>query len=388
MNNLKLFSYGLLTGLIIILLYNNYQFKKKIINLERISLNKKQQITNNIDYSRNNAITRAIALTNSAVVGINVIKLKKQLVKTPFSGDPFFNQFFKPKYYNKPVKSVGSGFLISADGYIITNEHVIHNATDHGIIITTTEGKEYNARIIGADEGSDIAVLKIDPENADLPYLEKGSSKNALIGEWVIAFGNPYGLFQYIDKPLITVGVISGLKINFSRSGNHFYEDMIQTDASINPGNSGGPLVNAEGKVIGMNTMVYSNNEDNSGIGFAIPIEKVFMIKDILISEGYVNRNIYWGFILKEQLYLDNNNEKMNGVAVYQIHKGSTAEKAGFKLGDIITAVENYRIDNFKDIKVALLEARDYKVGDEIEFTVLRNGERRKITMKLESKKF
>ncbi len=331
-----------------------------------------------------NAITRAIAKTNSAVVGINVMKLKKQLVRSPFTKDPYFKQFFQPRYLSKPVKSVGSGFLYSEDGYIITNEHVVHNATENGIIVTTTEGKDYQATIIGADEGSDIAVLKIEGNNH--PYLEIEHSKNSLIGEWVIAFGNPYGLFQYIDKPLITVGVISGKKMNFGRSGRHFYEDMIQTDASINPGNSGGPLINANGKIIGLNTMAYSRDGKNSGIGFAIPIEKVFMIKDILIKEGYVDRNIYWGFGLKEDTYeQDSTSGKSIGVKVVQIYQGSTAEKAGFMLNDIITAVENYRIDNFKDIKSALKDDRDYKVGDEIEFSILRDGQNHKITMKLES---
>ena len=171
--------------------------------------------------------------------------------------DPFFEQFFgrrQPRTYRQEVHGLGSGFLISADGYVVTNDHVAGNATK--VIVTTTDGQQYDATVIGSDPVSDVALLKIDGRN--LPHLEFGSSSDVMVGEWAIAFGNPFGLFDINSKPTVTVGVISRSDVNLSPQGNRVYRGMIQTDAAISSGNSGGPLVNALGQVIGMNTIIYS----------------------------------------------------------------------------------------------------------------------------------
>ena len=352
-----------------------------------LPVEKSEVLMPEITFSRENAVTLAVRQVSSGVVGINVIKLSTEYVSSPFLDDPFLNQFFPPSYRNRNIKSVGSGVIYTADGYILTNEHVIHNARE--IVVTTSGGQEYAAQVVGADETSDIAILKIAVKNH--PHVKLGNSDDIIIGEWVIAFGNPYGLFEYNNKPLITVGVISGTNINFGRSQNkrHFYEYMIQTDAAINPGNSGGPLVNAAGEVIGINTMIYSENGGSIGIGFATPINKVREITRILQQDGYINRNINW-----EGFYVTNLNSSLaksfqinnqDGVLITNVIPGSAAAKAGFKTGDLIIGVENAKIDNYKDIKSALFEARDYKVGDVVKFTIIRSNQTKIVSMKLTS---
>ncbi len=391
-NIIKYFLLGVLTGLIILGMSKFYlDFKNNYVSKEELKqiLADQNNFFNQVNPNykkiepRSNSITRAVQKVNKAVVGINVVKLKKQYIRSPFSDDPIFRQFFPPRYVNKKIPSVGSGCIYSPDGYIITNEHVIHNAYEEGIIVTTTEGKEYKAKIIGADQISDIAILKIDVK--DHAFIKIGDSEDIIIGEWVIALGNPYGLFEYSNQPLITVGVVSGLNINFgkSRDGLHFYESMIQTDASINPGNSGGPLVNSEGEIIGVNTMIYSSDSGGSiGIGFAVPINKVLKIKNILMENGYVNRNINWGFQLSN---LNTDKKDVAGVSVVNVLENSPAFKAGFKKGDIIVGVENLKINNFADIKNALLEAKDYKVNDLVDFYIYRDKDYKKIKMQLEA---
>ncbi|MDA3886517.1 MAG: trypsin-like peptidase domain-containing protein [Candidatus Delongbacteria bacterium] len=376
MDNFKTFISGLVTGLLVLGVFYFYmQYDKD---------NKPQIIDSGIEIvkSRENAITKAVKEVSPAVVGINVVKVKKQKVKTVFDNDPFFSNFFPPQYRNKAMPSAGSGFIYSPDGYIVTNNHVITGAKQ--IVITTTEGEEYQAKIIGFDERSDIAVLKIDVEDHN---FAKTSDEELIRGEWVIAFGNPYGLFEYVNNPLITVGVISGVDINFgfSTKDRHFYEGMIQTDASINPGNSGGPLVNSDGEVIGMNTMIYSKEGGGSiGIGFAIPIKKITSIANTLIEKGVIDRNFYFGFKLAD-LPLGTDKERPNGVLVEVIQQDSPAEKAGFKKNDIIIAVENVKINNYYDMGKALLEAKDYKVGDRVEFIVMRDSKYEKLVMTLDA---
>lgn len=379
MENLKTFISGLVTGLLLLGMFYFYSqyIKEKESNVEHDTYTE-------LVISRQNAITKAVKEVSPTVVGINVVKLKKQKIKTVFDNDPFFSNFFPPQYRNKVTPSAGSGFIYSPEGYIITNNHVIANAKQ--IVITTTEGKEYQAKIVGIDERSDIAVLKINVEDHE---YAKMSDEELIRGEWVIAFGNPYGLFEYVNNPLITVGVVSGVDINFgfSAKDRHFYESMIQTDASINPGNSGGPLVNSEGEVVGMNTMVYSQAGGGSiGIGFAIPIQKIVSIANTLIEKGFIDRNFYFGFKL-DDLPIISEGERPKGVLVKFIQEHGPAEKAGLKEGDIIIAVENVKINNFNEMGKALLEAKDYKVGDRIEFIVSREGEYKEIVIILEAYK-
>ncbi|MDA3839024.1 MAG: trypsin-like peptidase domain-containing protein [Candidatus Delongbacteria bacterium] len=377
MDNFKTFILGLITGSLILGVFYFYTQHGTEITPQKI-------VNSGIELAtlRESAITKAVKDVSPAVVGINVVKVKKQKVKTVFDNDPFFSNFFPPQYRNKAMPSAGSGFIYSPEGYIITNNHVIDDARQ--IIITTTESKEYQAKIVGFDEISDIAVLKIDAE--DHAYA-KLSDEELIRGEWVIAFGNPYGLFEYVNNPLITVGVISGVNINFgfSAKDRHFYESMIQTDASINPGNSGGPLVNSDGEVVGMNTMIYSKDGGGSiGIGFAIPINKVINIANTLIQKGFVNRSFYFGFKLAD-LPVENTGERPKGVFVELIQDNSPAEKAGLQKGDIIIAVGNVKINNYKEMGKALFIAKDYIVGDKVKIIVLRDSKELKLVMTLEA---
>ncbi|NUM63445.1 MAG: trypsin-like peptidase domain-containing protein, partial [Ignavibacteriaceae bacterium] len=249
----------------------------------------------NITSSRRNIITETVKNVSPSIVGINVIEIREY--KDPFSSffdDPFFQRFFGNRgSYSQEVKGLGSGYIISEDGYIVTNDHVAGNATK--ITITLTDGRQFDAKLIGSDSASDICLLKIDGD--DLPYVTLGNSDDIIIGEWVIALGNPFGLFELNDKPTVTVGVVSASGMNLDAINNRYYLNMIQTDASINGGNSGGPLVNSEGKVIGMNTLIFTagGNTGSIGLGFAIPINKVKRIVEELKKNGSIDRNFEIG---------------------------------------------------------------------------------------------
>ena len=220
---------------------------------------------NGITASRETAITRAIEKVGPAVASINV----EQHVSS-VSFDPFFGFIYPREIY--PMKSSGSGVVISPDGFVMTNYHVIENADK--ISVTLSGGAEYEAEIVGSDITSDLALLKLD--GSEFPYAQLGNSQDLLIGEWVIALGNPFQLFSISNKPSASVGIISATNMDFGRlKSGKVFQDMIQTDAAINHGNSGGPLVNALGEVIGINTFIYTGSDyaqGSVGIGFAIPI--------------------------------------------------------------------------------------------------------------------
>ena len=254
-----------------------------------------------ISNSRQTAITETVRIASPAIVGISVTEVR-QVGYNPFGsiwGDPFFDQFFTRRR-NVEVQGVGSGFLISSDGYIVTNDHVAGNAKK--IVVTMTDGEKYDAKIIGSDPVSDVALLKIEGEN--FPFLTFANSEDIIIGEWSIAFGNPFGLFDKNAKPTITVGVVSNTGVSFSQE-NRVYKDMIQTDAAISSGNSGGPLLNARGEVIGVNTVIFSTATNRSGsgsigIGFAVPINRVRRILETLKSEGKIDRDFSPGFTVQQ----------------------------------------------------------------------------------------
>ena len=209
------------------------------------------EITN----SRRNIITETVKKVSPAIVGINVTQVVQvDPFGSMFNNDPFFRQFFGNQQYSQKVKSLGSGYIISSDGYIVTNDHVAGNASE--ITVTMTDGEQVPAKLVGSDQSSDICLLKINKTN--LPYVTFGNSDDVIIGEWVIALGNPFGLFEVNDKPTVTVGVVSSTGLNLGSIDNRYYLNMIQTDAAINGGNSGGPLVNSLGEIIGMNTIIYT----------------------------------------------------------------------------------------------------------------------------------
>ena len=224
-----------------------------------------------INKSRETAITRAIERVSPAVASINVIQLKEVATRSPFY-DPFFQHFFPYELHRQRIKSSGSGVVVSPDGYVITNYHVVENALE--IIVTLPGGEEYEAVVIGTDSMTDLALLK--SEGGNFSFATLGNSDELIIGEWVVALGNPYGLFDVSDQPTATAGIISAVNMDFGQQkSGQVFQNMIQTDAAINPGNSGGPLVNSHGEVVGINTFIFTgsaNSQGSIGIGFAIPI--------------------------------------------------------------------------------------------------------------------
>jgi serine protease Do len=331
-----------------------------------------------LTHSRKNAVTDAVAKTSPAVVGINVTEVRKVQYRDPIFDDPIFQRFFgfrsEPRYRNYEVQGLGSGFIISPDGYILTNHHVAGEASK--IVVTMTNGEKYDAEIIGSDRITDVALLKIKGEN--FPYIKFGNSEDIMTGEWVIAMGNPFGLFNINTKPTVTVGVISNHGVSLFYD-NKVYKDMIQTDAAISSGNSGGPLINALGEVIGMNTVIFSTAQDQKGagsigIGFAIPINRIKKVIDLLIKDKTINRNFALGMEVREvddriARYLSTNIKE--GVVIFSIKRGSPAEDAGLEPGDIIVQLDGNPIMKLDDYFINIY---DGIAGQYIDVTVNRNG--------------
>lgn len=347
----------------------------------------KDQNNSAITNSRNNIITETVQKVSKAVVGINVTEIRQY--RDPFDSffdDPFFRQFFNNRSYSEKVKGLGSGFIISPDGYIVTNDHVAGNATE--ITVTMTDGKHYKAKVVGSDPVTDICLLKVDASG--LPYEILGSSDDIMIGEWVIALGNPFGLFEINDKPTVTVGVISSTGMNLEPINNRYYINMLQTDAAINGGNSGGPLVNSEGEVIGMNTLIFtggSGSQGSIGLGFAIPIDKIKRIISELKENGKIDRDFDPGMRIQtidEQIADYYHLDETRGVIVTQILPGAPAQKAGLKVGDIIEQVENYRIN---DDQTIIGVFQEFRKGQTITLQIIRDSNPMTVKMKLENKK-
>lgn len=346
-----------------------------------------QDANDEISKSRQNAITRTVDQVSAAVVGINVIEVREY--RDPFSNffgnDPFFNQFFGNRNYRQEVKGLGSGFIISPDGYVITNDHVAGNAKS--ITVTLTNGKKYQAAIIGTDLVTDICLLKLTPEKGEtFPYVKLGNSDDVLIGEWVIALGNPFGLFDNIDKPIVTVGVVSAKGMNLNVDGNRSYRGLIQTDAVINSGNSGGPLVNSVGEVIGINTLIYTGGVSQAyiGYGFALPINRAKTIVEELQSKGKVERNFWTGMDVRPvdlQIARYFGLKQAQGVIVSDLQKNSPAERAGIQIADIIVEVNGERIINNENLLNVMRESR---AGDTWKIKIYRDKKIIPIELKLE----
>ncbi|MFN3194965.1 MAG: S1C family serine protease [Chlorobiota bacterium] len=349
---------------------------------------------NSILESRKNAITKAIEKASPAVVGINVTEVRKVVYRNPYGGS-LFERFFglrRNRVREYEVKGLGTGFLISSDGYIVTNNHVAGNAEE--IVVTMSGGKRYDAEIIGTDPATDIALLKINSDE-EFPYLKFANSDEIVIGEWSIALGNPFGLFDINAKPTVTVGVISNKGLNLFHEYENtqtVYKDMIQTDAAISSGNSGGPLVNSDGDLIGMNTMIYSTSQSRSGsgsigIGFSIPSNRITRIVTLLKDYKEINRNIDIGIDIREI------NERIinylgipdvRGVVIYSTMNRGLASLSGLEPGDVILKINDRAILREEDY---YMEVFDSMVGDVLEFEILRGDEEKTVKLHLEEPK-
>ena len=295
----------------------------------------------------------------------------------PFD-DPFFRFFFGdnftiPNQQPRTQEGYGSGFIVTEDGYVVTNEHVIHNATKIEVTVTGQE-EAFPAEVVWSDYVSDLAILKIKADRKFHP-IKMGDSDKIRPGDWAIAIGNPFG-FEHT----VTHGVISALgrpiTIPATSSGSRArtYANMILTDAAINPGNSGGPLLNIDGEVIGINTAVSLQGQ---GIGFAIPINEVKSIVKALQEDGEIIQpwlGIYYGEMtsrLKEEYKAYFNLSEINGVVIGRVIKDSPADKAGLRANDIITRIDGEQINNIDDVK-KIIESK--KIGDKIRIDIIRNG--------------
>ena len=317
-----------------------------------------------ISYSKSTALSNAIELASPGVVGIY---RSQEIVMRTWRG-----------YRNlKPVSSNGSGFIISEDGYILTNAHNIKDnfrpsviTTDINITVVVPGGEAYSASIVGLDMISDIALLKIDGKNFD--YCNLGDSDEVKVGEWAIALGNPRNLISNAQyQPIASAGIVSAINADFSldsQSGK-LLDNMIQTDASLNPGNSGGPLIDSNGDVIGINTFIKA---DSQNLGFAIPINFAKKIADELKLKGVIDRRVSFGLSATQYIYGKNRDQV--GLFIDKVDYFDSARNEELFRGDIIVAVEGYKVESLEEIRAVLIKL-DFRAGDEIKLTVVREND-------------
>jgi len=294
----------------------------------------------------------------------------------PFAYPPF-DEFFKEFMDRLPQQqqeshALGTGFILSREGFVITNSHVVDGADK--IVVKNSEGEEFEAKLIGIDSKLDVAVLKIDAEN--LRPVKLANSDDLRVGDWVVAIGNPFGLEQ-----TVTAGIVSALGRVI---GSGPYDDFIQTDAAINPGNSGGPLFNVRGEVVGINTAIYTRSGGSNGIGFAIPINLAKSVIKELQENGFVERAMLGVQIrdVDEETRKALNLPDKTGTLVAQVSSGSAAEKAGIEAGDVIVALDGEKIKSSHDLPIRV--ARHHP-GDHVKVTVIREGKERVIAVTVDA---
>jgi serine protease Do len=328
-------------------------------------------------------IVDAAKKASPAVVSINVVTTKLVRARsTDYDNflDFFFGDMLPPGHlykYRENIPNIGSGVIVSPNGYIVTNEHVVHGAEE--ITVVTPDGLTLPGKLMGVHEASDIAVIKVNTKE-DLPYVRMGDSDGLLVGEWAIAIGNPFGNLIEDAHPSVTLGVISAKARSFKPgTDGKVYVDMIQTDAAINPGNSGGPLVNYKGEAVGINTFIFTRSGGSLGIGFAIPINRVKKILNEVERYGKV-RDVWLGFTVTT---VDEQTARAlglpaGGALVRSVELGSPADKAGLQPGDIISHVNKRAIHEADDVLTAFGSAL---VGESFPITALRKNQELHLTL-------
>lgn len=338
-----------------------------------------------VSNSRVTAIVLASQKVSPAVVSITVIQ--ERIVTTspffsPFSDqywDNFFKDFFPQKQFKQQIQGLGSGVIINEQGDIITNAHVVENATT--MKVTLPDGRQFDGALVDLDHSRDLAMIKI--KGKDLPFATLGKSDDLMIGEWCIAFGNPFGFLLEDAQPSVTVGVISALNrtIKSSSSNGRELKNMIQTDAAINPGNSGGPLVNALGEVIGINTFIFTRSGGSEGIGFAIPINDVKKFIEqtksnaskIVIEDKIDKIKTKIGLTVSDNNFTLMKKYKLttqDGIVVVEVLENSIGGVLGVIAGDIIISINNQTPKNAQDF--AKLAAG---VKNQVDLAINRKGE-------------
>ncbi len=306
-----------------------------------------------------------------AVVHIEVTQTQEVASPfSPFENDPLFRHFFEfrqsPRKFKRELKGIGTGMIMSSDGYILTNYHVVGNATQLQVILSN--GKQFVAKIVGTDSKTDLAVIKITAD-ASLPSVVFGDSDKVQVGEWVVAIGHPRGLDQ-----TVTQGIISAKHRKGITDPNN-YQDFLQTDAAINPGNSGGPLLNLDGQVIGVNSVIASQSGGSEGLGFAIPSNMAVHIANSLIKTGKVERG-WLGVSIKDIEFTEMKALKLDspkGAYVAEVVKGGPAAKAGIKSRDVIVSLDGKTIDDSSTLRNLVA---GIPVGTAVKLVVVRDGKK------------
>jgi Do/DeqQ family serine protease len=304
--------------------------------------------------------------------------------QNPHEGDPFFRFFFDnpgiDNFRSLPQHGSGSGVIISEDGYIVTNNHVIDNASTIEVVLD--DKRKYTAKLIGKDPETDLALLKIDEKN--LPFAKYGNSDKIKVGEWVLACGNPFDLTS-----TITAGIVSakGRNLNLLRgNSNYAIESFIQTDAAVNPGNSGGALVNLKGELIGINTAIASNTGAYAGYSFAVPVTLVKKVMDDLLNYGEVQRALL-GVMIQDvtaELAKEKNIKNIKGVYINAVNDGSAAQEAGLKEGDVILSVDGVVVNSTSELQENIGQHRP---GDKVKLTIMRGNDNKTIVVTLKNKR-
>ncbi|MDF3053445.1 MAG: hypothetical protein K0S19_1550 [Geminicoccaceae bacterium] len=310
--------------------------------------------------ARNTALVSAADRVSPAVVSINVTSRRQAPRRSPW------DFFFVPDGA-RMVQGYGTGFVIRGNGIIITNQHVVSNA--ERVVVTLPDGSDLPATVVGEDPLTDIAVLKVSREN--LPTVALGRSTDLMIGEWVVALGNPYAYMLGNAEPSVSVGVVSATGRNILPGGEQtgLYLDMIQTDAAINPGNSGGPLANALGEIVGVNSSIFSSSGGSVGLGFAIPIERAVRVADEIMRSGSVRRA--WVGLEVQGARAMRDWKSQGGVVVASVAPDGPAARAGVRTNDVLTEANGRRLRNYLDWEAVKL---DLHVGDAVQVAVRSGG--------------
>jgi serine protease Do len=326
------------------------------------------------------AITKVAKQTIPAVAHIEVTERQEVMNPLlPFEGDPFFRRFFDipkmPRKFKRELKGLGTGMIIDTQGHILTNHHVAGGATK--IEVQLSNGNRYPAKLVGTDPKTDLAIIKISAKES-LPYVTFGDSDKVEVGEWVVAIGHPRGLDQTVTQGIISAKHRQGITDPSS------YQDFLQTDAAINPGNSGGPLLNLRGEVIGVNAAIASESGGFEGIGFTIPSNMAIHVAKQLIAHGKVERG-WLGISIQDMtpdLAKSVHAETTKGALVAEVVKGGPAEKGGLKKNDVVIA---YRGKEIPDSGIFRNEVANTPIGSEAKVTVLRDGKKVELTIKVGS---
>jgi Do/DeqQ family serine protease len=320
------------------------------------------------------SLAPVVSRATPGVVGISVRGRVRE--DNPLLQDPLFRRFFNLQQQGpieRETQATGSGVIVdAAQGYVLTNAHVVENATS--IEVTTKDNRQFKARLIGRDPETDVAVLQISGSN--LTAVPMGDSDRLQVGDFVLAVGNPFGLGQ-----TVTSGIVSAL--GRTGLGIEGYEDFIQTDASINPGNSGGPLIDLQGRIVGINTAIVAPSGTNVGIGFAVPINIARQVMDQLISGGEIKRGRIGVAIqdMTPDIAQALGTTRTQGAVIARVDPGSPAERAGLRTNDVVIAVDGAPIRNGAELKNRVVVAR---IGDAVDLTIVRGGSERTVAVRID----